>query len=255
MATVIGTIRDAGPITKPKRDGSTYTLNEVNIDGQVYVARKDVCNVAAGMLGQRVEAITRTEQKGDYTNHYLDFVQVAGGGTAPGQAEYAREQAAGALAPEQAAYQQTEAYNAALVAQEAALRAAQQAARAVTPPPQPPPPPPQQPLGESPLDFEARKNESIHRQVAAKVSAQISNTPQDFWANVYDLFLYFQSGHRPQLTGGVQPQVVAAQVVEEPRQNAAAYKPFDSGTNQFVPAAAYAAPDAPPPHGDDDIPF
>lgn len=53
-----------------------------------------------------------------------------------------------------------------------------------------------QPTG-STSSFEVEKNKSIHRQVAAKVSAQISKSPGEFWSNVGDLFVYFQTGMPP----------------------------------------------------------
>lgn len=46
--------------------------------------------------------------------------------------------------------------------------------------------------------------ESIHRQVAAKVAAQLSQTPQEFWGNVTDLKRFFDTGEVPgaQAAGG-----------------------------------------------------
>lgn len=39
--------------------------------------------------------------------------------------------------------------------------------------------------------------ESIHRQVAAKVAAKLSQNAQEFWGNVADLKAYFDTGQTP----------------------------------------------------------
>lgn len=61
----------------------TFTLMEVDLNGQKYVAKKEVADLAARMIGQPVEAVTRVEQRGQYTNYYVDDLRPAGyGGTA-----------------------------------------------------------------------------------------------------------------------------------------------------------------------------
>lgn len=47
---------------------------------------------------------------------------------------------------------------------------------------------------------EDRKNLSIHRQVAAKVAAQLSSDMTEFWANVNALVTYFGTGLNPLTT-------------------------------------------------------
>jgi hypothetical protein len=44
---------------------------------------------------------------------------------------------------------------------------------------------------------ELRKQESIHRQTAGKVAAEISNDPAEFWDNVQSIKTYFDSGVVP----------------------------------------------------------
>lgn len=48
-------------------------------------------------------------------------------------------------------------------------------------------------------DAEKAKTESIHRQVATKVAAELSKTPADFWANVSELIAFYATGSMPDL--------------------------------------------------------
>src|SRR5215467_10740096 len=85
MPSIVGTVTEAKPRYIERRDGSgSFPLYEVWIDGQgPFVARKDVYNIAQMLMGFRVEAVTRSEQKGQFLNHYLDFVTQMGSGQQP----------------------------------------------------------------------------------------------------------------------------------------------------------------------------
>lgn len=251
MTQVVGFLQAAGPVTKARRDQSTYVLNEVVIDGQTYVARKDVCVLAQSMLGQQVSAVVRSEVKGNYTNFYLDFIELAGGGSQPGQGQYTP------AAQAQQAQQQGQP----LPAPQQQVQPQQLAPATFTPAPGPDPSPGARSAAEE------AKQLSIHRQTAGKVAGLISSNPIDFWQNVQQLVVFFDTGQVPFL--GMAAQQPVAQMQEAPRpqtQNAGAYQQFERDTqiqtqpqpqgNQFVPAAAYADPGpAAPPHTDDDIPF
>jgi hypothetical protein len=228
---ILGVVTNTAPKVVERRDGSgSFTLYEVWIDGQgPFVARKDVYTLAQGLIGVQVEAVTRTEQKGNFLNHYLDFIQAA--------------QGQGYAAAQTAVYQ---------------AQAAQQ--QPVMPQPQtimPQPMTPQAMTAEAVMSAADEHRElSIHRQTAAKVAAAVyaanaaSGVPSsalDFWSNIEALVRFFQSGVKP----------TAAQ---PPRQNAAAYQPFSenqASQNQFVPAG-YTDPGPDPnrpAQTDDDIPF
>lgn len=76
--------------------------------------------------------------------------------------------------------------------------------------------------------MEDKKQQSIHRQVSAKVAALISKSPEEFWANVKDLYIYFEKSIVP--NSGV--------------------------TSHSSPAATLDDSfDMTPPHTNDDIPF
>lgn len=203
------------------------TLNEVQLNGVMYVARKDVFNIAQGLVGQVVEAVVRSEQKGTYLNHYLDFISPSTGSVATPPP------------PQQAPPPQ--------YVQEAQL--AQQ-------PPQAPPVPVAQVLVQQEL-FDL--NVSIHRQVAAKVSAQICTNPVDFWASVDAVFHYFQTGQKPtalpSLHDFISTNVAAAteQQYQPPKNQWTVTDPSPQA-NQFIPAGAVQTSETYQ-HTDDDIPF
>lgn len=69
----------AAPRQVTPRNGNPFILYELfAADGTTWVTRQDVFNVAQGMVGQMVEIVGRVEQKGNFTNHYADIVQLAG---------------------------------------------------------------------------------------------------------------------------------------------------------------------------------
>jgi len=210
MSQITGVITRAEPRTIERRDGSgSFPLYEVWIDGQgPFVARKDVFNQAQALVNAQVEAITRTEQKGQYTNYYLDFVEQRG-----------------VAGNSQQSYQQGGQTQAMTAAEQVNTRTA----------------------------AEERTNISIHRQVAAKVAAKISTNAQDFWVNIEDLFIYFQTGKHPYARHAVTPDPIP----HENRQNADAYRQYrEEPDNQYVPQSAYQDPGSQlPPPDDSDLPF
>jgi hypothetical protein len=91
-----------------------------------------------------------------------------------------------------------------------------------------------QPQVQSQPQGPTEKDRAIHRQVAAKVAAQISNSAGEFWSNAVDLARYFDTGSTPQAGGN----------------------PTSPPTDQAQFAMAGSGYDnSPPPHGDDGIPF
>lgn len=234
MPQVIGTITQAQPRMIERRDGTgSFPLYEVWIDGQgPFVARKDVFNQAQGLLGQRAEAVTRSEQKGEWLNHYLDFVGPADGSFMPQQNP-----------AQQAQYAQTQ-------TQQQPGPASQPTTAAQ--------------VMQQPNPVEERTRLSIERQKATDIAATIANltgnvSPLIYWENVQTLVRFYATGEAP--------TTFAELPAAEPRQNAEAYRPyqredFPGGSsvqqqtqNQFVPPGAYSEPEGPPPHTDDDIPF
>lgn len=82
------------------------------------------------------------------------------------------------------------------------------------------------------------KDASIYRQVATKVSAIISKSELDFWANVDTLVRFYETGDKPNLLDGL---INSGQV--------------QVGTGQVQTEATAPFHGEPPPRGDDDIPF
>jgi len=181
MTQIVGVLTNASDRQVNRRDGQgSFTLHEVWVDGRgPFVARRDVYMLALGLVNQRVIAQVRSEQKGDFTNHYLDHVTADwNGANQPQQPNY-----------QQAMPQQT--YN-------------------------PPSPQPQQQYTPPPSQDEARiaqerKDLSIYRQTATKVAATLATVGQtnpnslDFWNNVNDLIRFYQTGQMPVLVGGTTP--------------------------------------------------
>lgn len=96
---------------------------------------------------------------------------------------------------------------------------------------------------------EAKRDVSIHRQVATKVAAQISEDAVEFWGNVGEIFTYFQTGEVP---GPYQPaEIVAnrgAPVVEQRDMS-------HVSTDWHARFPEDAGPSDIPPPPDEDIPF
>lgn len=89
---------------------------------------------------------------------------------------------------------------------------------------------------------EQAKNESIHRQSAAKTAAMLApKDANEFWANIGDLLNFFRTGMSP-------ATFQAARQTQVPAQTAPPV---------YVPASPPPATpvEEPPPYVDDDIPF
>lgn len=207
----------AEPRIVNKRDGSgSFTLYELfDHEGTAWVVRDDIYNQARQWLGQTVDMVVRVEQKGNFTNRYADIVTPNLTGQVP-------------------------ASNAVMQA----MQAAQQANRVQPSVPNPMITQPQVPntvggMGQPQLQdisvFPTRKDSSINRQTAAKVAAQISSSPAEFWGNCQDLARYFDSGQVPAGNPTSPPTGQADQA-----QFAMAGSGYDN---------------SPPSHGDNDIPF
>src|SRR5215471_4683802 len=127
------------------------------------------------MIGQRVLAVVRVEQRGEFTNYHLDSVELAGAQPAPQEGYVPVQQA-----------------------QQAQVQTAPQT-------------PTSQPIV---APNERERQASIHRQTAAKVAAAMSGTPSEFWENVQTVFRFFETGQIPVLgsyTAGESPVNVQRQ--------------------------------------------
>lgn len=173
-------------------------------DGTKWVTFKaGLGNKASALAGQLVDIEGTIEQKdnSNFVNYRLNKIQAANGGVAEAAARAAGA-AAGAteVTYEQFAQGQRE--------QNSASEKAQ-----------------------------AKKDLSIHRQVATKVAAAIvgpGDTPGDFWGNVEDLLAFYQTGMVPTAHASGTAMTVTShshEMQQESQQN-----------DQFV-------------HTDDDIPF
>lgn len=140
-----------------KSDGQQFTIYEVNANATNYQARKDVFDQAAALVGQPVLMEVRTEQKGTFTNHYVD--SIAANGPAPVPVTTS--------APVYTAPSTTSTAASFTVTGGASL-----------------PAPPNRDL-------------TIWRQTATKVAAHLSKTPSEFWKNVNDLILFYETGQEP----------------------------------------------------------
>jgi hypothetical protein len=182
------------------------TLWEVTTqDGTKWVTFKaQVGNAATNNQGAVVDMSVSIEQNGDFTNYYVNDIRVK----------------APAAQPQGLTVPASEIQTLAARAQEAATA--------------------KQEMGFAEFAaHEQRKNESIHRQVAAKVACQLASEDADeFWSNVSALFDYFQTGRTP-----------FTQTPSEVKQN-----PYPLPSHAGTPDPGYQHTDAdvPPP---DDIPF
>ena len=150
-----------------KSDGRKFTLYNVETDqGTFTTTRRELAAEAHKLVNKQARFTVKTEQRGEFTNYYLEAVE-----------------------PIESAFPQQ------------------------LPRSQPQPQPrPQEPIGnlEAPVGTpdltQANKDLMIHRQTAAKVAAQVSRTPDEFWPNLLDLVHFFQTGETPtgpgQVSGG-----------------------------------------------------
>jgi hypothetical protein len=81
--------------------GKTFTFYDVFDElGGKWQARQDTFNQAMQMIGQRVVAVVRVEQRGEFTNYYLDSVELAGAQPAQQQGYQPAQQAQQAQPPQ-----------------------------------------------------------------------------------------------------------------------------------------------------------
>lgn len=185
---------------KRKSDGRSFVLYTVQTtQGEFTTAKRDLAQEAHSLIGRPAMFQVKTEQRGEFTNYYLESVSPLSNGNNVGQVD---QSGFGSPAPTQ----------------------------------QGPAPAQQAPVGVPANEGPSGKDVFIFRQTAAKVAAQLSAGPTEFWSNIDDLVDYFKTGAKP----GSMP-------------------------NQYVPEAALAAPDMSGvgasggggsyQHTDDDIPF
>lgn len=193
------------------RDGRNSTIYDI-LDGagtKWSTFKQPVANEANRLIGHPVELIGRIEKNDrGYENNYLDDVRLA-----TGAQQRQAEQPRGSYAPADRAMQ------------------AQQPER------------PQQQSIPKAVWAPDEKDWSIFRQVAAKVSAQISSTPEDFWENLPALVTYFAYGFFPPEYG----RNAAAPDIHEPIPQ-----------ERFLPAGYVdpgPEPGKPGPDQFDDLPF
>lgn len=141
-----------------KSDGRKFTLYTVETDhGSFTTAKRDLAQRAYSLIGKPASYHVKTEQRGEFTNYYLESVE-----------PISQAVADSAFTPPMM--------------------------NQVSGPPSRPDVY-QEPVGE-PAGPTA-KDMMIFRQTAAKVSAQISTTPNEFWLNLDDLVAYFADGTKP----------------------------------------------------------
>jgi len=174
-------ITGMAPRSVQPRDGRpAFTIWEVFDDqGNKWQVRENLYNQALNWFGQRVVAVTRQEQRGNFTNLFADSMELAG------------------AQPEQA-YRPV---------QEAQAAQPQAQPQVHYPPPSP---------------WELQKQKSIHRQTAAKVAAELSQTADEFWSNAYLIYQWFETDRFP-----TEAEVALVPQPSQPRPNQSAYRPYD----------------------------
>lgn len=189
-----------------KKDGKSTTIYEiVDSDGTKWATFKNtIANEANRLVGQAVQIQGRVEQNGQWENFYIDDIRM-GTGAQNRALESVREAQTVQLQP----HPSGPVYDAT---------------------PQIPQIKRQEDQGPTEKDW------SIARAVAVKVSAQLSEDPKSFWANLDALVTYLMLGLKP-------PEFENAHPTQE--------------SNQFIPETAYVDPgrDSPFPDTDSDIPF
>lgn len=142
------------------------TLWEVETqEGTKWVTFKaDIGNLASNNKGAKVDMDVSIESKDTFTNYYVNAIRVKTPAAQP-QAEASSDIAELIRRAQGAAEQKQE------------MSFAE--------------------FGAHDREKETRRNESIHRQTAAKVAVQLSQTPTEFWSNVEDLVRYFGTGATP----------------------------------------------------------
>lgn len=193
-------------VVNRKSDNRPITIYEITDANNTKwtTSRRELANEANRLINTNVTVQGRQEQKGNFMNYYLEDLRSKNG-------------AAPVMQP--------------------------QPTPSPPPPPSPGPPPVQQ---QAPLPQHWTPNEkdfNIMRQTAAKVSANLSTTPAEFWSNVDDLVVYFTTAEKPERFNRFVPPAIT--------------QPLEGTGNQFIPPS-YEDDPGPldqPGYTDDDIPF
>lgn len=85
MSEYITTLTQYVPKTIDRNDGSgSFTIHKfIDPSGNELVARSDLANQVRNLLNVPLKVVVRTEQKGRWTNYYLDHAEPADGVQAP----------------------------------------------------------------------------------------------------------------------------------------------------------------------------
>lgn len=103
MSEYVTTIVEYIPKPISREDGSSFTIHKFkDVNGTELVARADVANLVRGMLNQPLRVTVRSEQKGQWLNHYLDHAEPAQNGSQGLTGAVSQAQAAQAVASGQA---------------------------------------------------------------------------------------------------------------------------------------------------------
>lgn len=149
---------------------TVYEITDTN--GTKWQCKQPVYNQATQLMGHTVTINGSVKQNGDYTNYYINEIMGAPQMQPPPTQ----------MQPSMVDYISTN-----VVAANGA-----------------PLVPPVVVESWTPHISEIQKNESIHRQVAAKVAANLTTDTQQFWGIVGELFNYFQTGTNPNHAAAVE---------------------------------------------------
>lgn len=173
-----------------KADGKQFRIYEItDAQGTKWTTnRKDIAGEANRLINKRVEISGRIEEKGVYTNHYLDDLRAVDGqqspvGTRIAQAEPSTTSSSG------------------FPGSNVTITGGQ-----ITP--------------SGPTD----RDWSIWRQTATKVAASLSTGATEFWRNVDDLIAFYAHGQKPGPTTA-PPETTALQETTALPQPSAASPP------------------------------
>jgi len=156
-----------------KSTGRKFLLYTVETDmGAFTTAKRNLAEQAYRLLNRQADYTVKTEQRGEFTNYYLEAV-VPVDGAATNNAPF--PEAPSAPFPQAPSVPQPQVNQ---------------------PQAQEPIGTPEQPVG-VPAQSPTEKDIFIFRQTAAKVAGAISRTPDEFWENVGAITDYFIDGKKP----------------------------------------------------------
>lgn len=231
-------LTNAQPRVVNKRDGSgSFTLYELfDHEGTAWVVKQDVYNQWAHAIGSTVDMVVRVEQNGQWTNRFADLISPSSGAVPASNAALMAMQAAAQAQRVQPSMQPAQPAQMGWQQQGGAMVPTGGMAGMTGMAPQTTQSPPQPQLQDVSV-YPTKKDSAIARQTAAKVAAEISTSPTEFWANCVDLARYFDSGTLP--------------------MNAQQAGPTASPDQQYagMAAAGQGYSNTPPPPTNDDIPF